>query len=82
LYFINHVNDQIVRVFSGLTYRATFSKLDTNQPKFTMGKGDRKTKKGKITKGTFGVSRPHSKGRGSHLVNPGEAKPEKKKKKK
>lgn len=24
-----------------------------------MGKGDRKTKKGKIAKGTFGVLRPH-----------------------
>ena len=26
-----------------------------------MGKGDRKTRKGKITKGTFGVRRPHKK---------------------
>ena len=26
-----------------------------------MGKGDIKTKKGKITKGTFGVRRPHKK---------------------
>jgi 30S ribosomal protein S31 len=26
-----------------------------------MGKGDRKTKKGKINKGTFGVSRPKKK---------------------
>jgi len=24
-----------------------------------MGKGDKKTKKGKISKGTFGVRRPH-----------------------
>jgi len=24
-----------------------------------MGKGDRKTRRGKITKGTFGVRRPH-----------------------
>lgn len=24
-----------------------------------MGKGDRKTKRGKLFKGTFGVSRPH-----------------------
>lgn len=24
-----------------------------------MGKGDKKTKRGKITKGTFGVRRPH-----------------------
>ena len=47
-----------------------------------MGKGDRKTKKGKIAKGTFGVSRPHSKGGGSHPVNPAETKTEKKKKKK
>ena len=27
-----------------------------------MGKGDRKTKKGKIAKGTFGVLRPHKPG--------------------
>jgi len=26
-----------------------------------MGKGDKKTKKGKITNGTFGVRRPHKK---------------------
>ncbi len=26
-----------------------------------MGKGDRKTRRGKITKGTFGVRRPHKK---------------------
>lgn len=26
-----------------------------------MGKGDRKTKKGKITKGTYGVNRPRKK---------------------
>ncbi len=26
-----------------------------------MGKGDRKTRKGKLTKGTFGVSRPKKK---------------------
>ncbi|HEY4651519.1 MAG TPA: 30S ribosomal protein THX [Pontibacter sp.] len=26
-----------------------------------MGKGDKKTKKGKITKGSFGNSRPHKK---------------------
>jgi 30S ribosomal protein S31 len=26
--------------------------------KFTMGRGDNRTKKGKITNGTFGVSRP------------------------
>lgn len=25
-----------------------------------MGKGDRKTRKGKITKGSFGKSRPHN----------------------
>ncbi len=28
-----------------------------------MGKGDRKTKKGKIIKGSFGVSRPRKKNR-------------------
>lgn len=27
----------------------------------TMGKGDRKTKRGKIVKGSYGVSRPHKK---------------------
>jgi len=26
-----------------------------------MGKGDRRTRRGKITKGTFGVRRPHKK---------------------
>lgn len=40
-----------------------------------MGKGDVKTKKGKISKGSFGVSRPHKK---KTLV---EAKPKTKKKK-
>lgn len=27
----------------------------------TMGKGDRKTKRGKIVKGSYGVTRPHKK---------------------
>lgn len=29
-----------------------------------MGKGDMKTKKGKIAKGSFGVTRPHKKANG------------------
>lgn len=33
-----------------------------------MGKGDRKTKKGKITKGTFGVRRPHKIKKASEVV--------------
>jgi ribosomal small subunit protein bTHX len=47
-----------------------------------MGKGDRKSKRGKINKGTFGVSRPHKATRGKKVLNPGEAKkaPAKKKK--
>ena len=41
-----------------------------------MGKGDRKTKKGKIIKGTFGVRRPHKVRKAAVVV---EEKPVKKK---
>ncbi|WP_420386833.1 30S ribosomal protein THX [Roseivirga sp.] len=45
-----------------------------------MGKGDRKTKRGKIAKGTFGNSRPHKpKSKDRPEATKKEAKPAKKK---
>ena len=41
-----------------------------------MGKGDRKTKRGKITKGTFGVRRPHKKSKNKPTKNNKEKKEE------
>ncbi len=32
-----------------------------------MGKGDKKSKKGKIKKGSYGNSRPHKPGKAQHL---------------
>jgi 30S ribosomal protein S31 len=41
-----------------------------------MGKGDRKTKRGKITKGTYGVLRPRKKNKEASGPNPApESKP-------
>lgn len=35
-----------------------------------MGKGDKKTKRGKISKGTYGASRPRSANKKSNTVEP------------
>ena len=44
-----------------------------------MGKGDRKTKRGKITKGTYGVLRPRKKNKFSNESKPAkETKPKEK----
>ena len=47
-----------------------------------MGKGDRKTKRGKIVKGSYGVSRPHKKKNNEAALNNPEEEPRENKKKK
>lgn len=47
-----------------------------------MGKGDKKTKRGKIVKGSYGVTRPHKKKNKEAAVHNEEKEPQEDKKKK